>query len=167
LIVGGDPAAYSFRLRDESAEPPATTDPPDTTEPPATPEQPAEPLRVNIDVLPRCTRNHWFGLIPVVIFGSDTVDVDDLDLRTVELEGMPLWTLFGRPVAIEVDADRDGHLDVVGLIVDLSGAIPAQATNVTLTAGLDDGTPIEGSDAICLRGRVVSFDGINWAAPTG
>jgi hypothetical protein len=128
LIVGGGPAAYSFRLS-------------------------TEPLRVDVDVLPPCIRDHGFGLTLVVIFGSGSVDVDDLDLRTVELEGVPLWTLFGRPVTLEVDANRDGHRDVGGLIVDLAGAIPAQATSVTLTAVLDDGTPIEGSHTICRLHR--------------
>jgi hypothetical protein len=36
------------------------------------------------------------------------------------------------------------------MIDDVAGAIPAGATDATLTAILDDGTPIAGTDDVCL-----------------
>jgi hypothetical protein len=129
LVVSGRPSTYSFRLFAE----------------------PTEPLAVDVDVLPRCIRNDGLGHIPIVLFGNADVDVDDVDLHTVELAGMPVVTLFGWPFAVELDVDRDGHDDVLLLIDDVAGGIPADATEATMRASLADGTTIAGSDQICVR----------------
>ena len=136
---------YSFSLTDVTPPPP-TTEPPDTTEPPA------EPIEVDIDVLPRSLRNDGRGVIPVVVFGNAEVDGSQIAPASIELEGMPTVTMFGWPVVVVIDVDRDGHDDLGVLIDDVAGAIPTGATNVTLTAELTDGTAIAGTDTVRLRG---------------
>jgi hypothetical protein len=108
------------------------------------------PAAVRIDIWPFCIRNDGHGVIPVVIYGSAAVKASQIDLSSVELEGMQVQRVGGLYAALRWDFDRDGHLDLLVLIDDEAGAIPPHATTATLTARLRDGTAIAGTDAICL-----------------
>jgi hypothetical protein len=110
------------------------------------------PVWVDVDVVARKIVNDGYGLIPVVIFGDVDVDARRIDVRTVELEGMPVATFFGRHLALRWDINHDGYKDLVVLIDDIAGAIPGGTTTVTVTAQLRDGTQIAGTDEV----RVVS-----------
>ena len=106
------------------------------------------PLPVEVDVIPHRIVNDGHGLIPVVIFGTADVAAGQIDARTVELEGMPIATILSVPLAIRWDVNHDGHRDLVVLIKDVAGAIPAGTTTVTVTARLLDGTQIAGTDEV-------------------
>jgi hypothetical protein len=110
------------------------------------------PVWVEVDVVPRKIVNDGHGLILVVIFGDADVDARRIDARTVELEGMPVATVLGKTLALRLDANRDGYQDLIVLIDDVAGAMPAGTTTVTVTALLRDGTEIAGTDEV----RVVS-----------
>ncbi len=108
------------------------------------------PVPVRIDIWPFCIHNDGHGLIPVVIYGSDSVATSRIDLSSVELEGMHIQRLVGLYAAVRWDFDHDGHRDLLVLIDNEAGAVPPHATAATLTARLRDGTAITGTDAICL-----------------
>lgn len=116
---------------------------------------PAEtaPVTVEVDILPCCIVNDGHGVIPVVIFGSDAVAADQIDPATVRLEGMPVRRLFRWFMAFVHDVDGDGIDDLLVLIDDVAGAIPAGATTAGVTGRLYDGTAIEGADDVCVLHR--------------
>jgi hypothetical protein len=112
------------------------------------------PVWVDVDVVARKIVNDGYGLIPVVIFGDVDVDARRIDVRSVQLEGMPVATFFGRPLALRLDVNHDGYKDLVVLIDDVAGAIPSSTRTVTVTARLRDGTEIAGTDEVrVLSGR--------------
>jgi hypothetical protein len=110
-------------------------------------------LDADVDVLACCVRNDGHGVIPLVIFGSDRLDVRRIDLASITLGGMPLQRLFGRYVAIVHDFDRDGTDDVFVLIEDVAGALPAGTRRVTVSGRLRNGTRFAGSDELCVLAR--------------
>lgn len=112
------------------------------------PEHPV--VKVEIDILMPCIFVNGFGVIPVVIYGNEQVDGRDVDLATVELEGMPVARVWHRHVAVVADYNRDGIDDVLVMISD-TGAVPLGASSATLTGALDDGTTFAGTDAVCVR----------------
>jgi hypothetical protein len=113
------------------------------------------PVWVEVDVVPGKIVNDGHALILVVIFGDADVEAQRIDARTVELEGMPVATIFGRPLAVRWDVNHDGYKDLIVLIDDVAGTIPAGITTVTLTARLHDGTVLAGTDEVHVvsRGR--------------
>jgi hypothetical protein len=48
------------------------------------------------------------------------------------------------------DVDGDGFMDLVVQIADVDGALAEGATTARLTGALDDGSSLEGTDAICV-----------------
>ncbi len=106
------------------------------------------PLPVEVDVIPHRIVNDGHGLIPVVIFGTADVAAGQINARTVELEGMPIVTILGVPLAIRWGVNHDRHRDLIVLIKDVAGAIPTGVTAVTVTARLLDGTQIAGTDEV-------------------
>jgi hypothetical protein len=113
-----------------------------------------DPVTVDVDILPRCIVNDGHGVVPVVIFGNDSVAADQIDPATVELEGMPVQRFFGWFMAFVHDVDGDGFDDLFVLIDDVADAIPAEATTASVTGLLYDGTTVEGADDICLLRRL-------------
>ena len=108
-------------------------------------------LAVDIAIWPFCIHNNGHGVIPVVIYANADVSAAAIDLSSIRLEGMPVARLGPWHLAVKIDLNRDHLNDLVILIDDVAGAIPAEATEATLTARLTDGTPIAGTDTICVR----------------
>ena len=113
------------------------------------------PLPVTIDIKPGSDPNAINlganGVIPVAIFGSLDLDVTEIDLSTVSLEGAQV-RVKGKSdnYGSFDDLDEDGCMDVVIQVYnDMSGVLEGTAT-ATLTGNLMDGTPIEGSDEIVV-----------------
>jgi len=110
-------------------------------------------IEVEIDIKPgsdpNCINLDSNGVIPVAILGSATFDAADVDPSTVTLEGaaVRLKGKSGNYGSLE-DVNNDGYPDLVVHIVDFS--VSSGATTATLTGELFDGTPIEGSDSICI-----------------
>ena len=108
------------------------------------------PIAVDVDIIDWCIRNDGYGVIPVVIFGDDRVAAIKIDPATVELEGMPVKRVYRWWLAYVYDVNHDGVDDLVVLIDDVAGAIPAGAMTGTVRGALYDGTAIEGTDELCL-----------------
>lgn len=112
-------------------------------------------LAVEIDINPGPGRNSFKndgkGVIPVAILGSATFDVNDIDVTTLGLEGLPVASQgrSDRLMARVKDANEDGFNDLVIQVADVPGAFSGSGT-ATLTGLLLDGTVIAGTDDICL-----------------
>ena len=84
------------------------------------------------------------GIIPVAIFGSDTLDVIQIDQTTLSFEGEGVRVRGNGVLSCGIrDANSDGYDDLVCRYDD-------STTEGTLTGELLDGTPIEGADTFCL-----------------
>jgi predicted outer membrane repeat protein len=88
------------------------------------------------------------GVVPVAVFGSDAVNVSDIDFTTVKLAGAaPIRRCFKH-------VDRDGHTDVVfffrtqDLLRSQDLVLGKGITEVTLSGTLGDGTQISGTDKV-------------------
>jgi hypothetical protein len=128
---------------------------------------------VKLDIKPaRCPNPlniSSFGLLPVVILGTEDFDVNDVDPATVLLEGIAPagWHLEDVSIPVEGGGDpcecrtgsADGFLDlhlrfpVEELVETLEAGGPLEDGEeivLTLTGATYDGTSIEGSDCILV-----------------
>ena len=113
-------------------------------------------IEVAIDIkpgsFPSCFNNDGNGLIPVAVFGSGTFDVYDVNVATVELEGLSVaMKPNGRYVAAYEDVNKDGYTDLVVKFYDVDGVFDPGDTSATLTGMLFDGTHFYGVGDICIR----------------
>ncbi len=113
-------------------------------------------IPVNVDIKPgsepNCINNNGHGVIPVAILGDSTINVRDIDPGSVMLEGMKVKSVGknNKLLAHYEDVNSDGYEDLVVQIQDSDGALSAGTAVATLSGSLHDGTPIEGSDSVCL-----------------
>jgi hypothetical protein len=108
-------------------------------------------------------------VFPTAILGSETVDVYDIDVSTILLEGVPplrhayedVATPDGRVDCACNDFDGDGYMDltlkfdrveIAGAILNGGGHQVGQVLELTATGRLNDGTPFQVSDCITLVG---------------
>ena len=113
-------------------------------------------VAVNIDIKPgsdnNCINNNGNGVIPVAILGSETFSVDVIDPTTVQLESMPV-KVAGKKMNLLAsigDANGDPWDDLIVHIEDIDGVFSEGASMATLNGEMFDGTPIMGSDTICI-----------------
>jgi hypothetical protein len=98
---------------------------------------------VDIDVKPGVD-SKCLGTLPVAILGSDTLDVTEIDQTTLSFEGLSVREKGDRAPSCNIkDVDGDGYLDLICQYQDTT-------TDGILNGQLLDGTPIEGSDTICV-----------------
>jgi hypothetical protein len=113
-------------------------------------------LSVEIDIKPgsdpNCFNNDGNGVIPVAILGAADFDVTQVDPSTVQLEGLSVASQgkSGKLMAHVEDVNGDGFDDLVVQIEDVDGTFTSGNGTATLTGNLFDGTPLEGSDNICV-----------------
>ena len=111
---------------------------------------------VRIDIkpggYPNCINNDGRGIIPVAILGSATFDVRTVDVGSVALEGMAVRTAgkASKLLASYEDVNGDGFLDLLVHVQDQDGTLANGTGVATLSGTLSDGTPIVGSDEICI-----------------
>jgi len=108
-------------------------------------------IAVDIDIKPDTDVNSinpdGQGNIPVIIFGSDTFDVADVDVTTLAFGrgGASLAHIHGPH---EMDANRDSLVDLLAHFRTQETGIGAGDDEVCITGKTLDGTPFEGCDAI-------------------
>ena len=121
-------------------------------------------LNVAIDIkpgsFPNCFNIDGNGVIPVAILGSTNFDVTDIDVNTLSFAGLDVRVRGNntRQCSVEdvsgnftsPEGDPDGYPDLVCQFVDDPNLWSPDDGTATLTGNLLDGTPIEGTDSICL-----------------
>jgi hypothetical protein len=117
-------------------------------------------LIVDIDIKPGSLPNSInlgeHGLLPVSVLGSGSFDVTIIDPDTIELGGVDVAsrgsTKSPKLAYSYEDVNVDGYMDLmafweVQVLVDV-GALVETTTELTLTAYLSYGKPIEGTDSV-------------------
>ena len=114
------------------------------------------------------------GVLPVAILGTDAFDVSDIDLASIRLEGVaPVRSGIEDVAAPNTDTDEcactafgpDGYDDLTlkfktQAIVEALGDLDhGDMWQLYLEGVLKDGTPIEGSDCVIIRGKARSLHG--------
>ena len=127
-------------------------------------------VEVAVDIKPEACPNPFNvnskGLLPVAIPGSETVDVYDIDIDSIQLAGVsPIRGNYEDVATPLVDPDEcecstegpDGYIDLTlrfedQAIADALGEVAdGEEFILYLTGYLNDGTAIEGSDCIIVR----------------
>jgi hypothetical protein len=113
------------------------------------------PIQVQIDIKPgsdpNCFNSDGHGVIPVAILGSADFDASTVDPFSVSLDSAQVRVKgkSGNAGSLE-DVNGDGFLDLVVQITD-EGGYDTGDTMATLEGSTYNGTPIQGSDSICIR----------------
>ncbi len=130
-------------------------------------------VNVDIDIKPRCCPNRLYvrkrGFIRIAILGTQDFNVNDVDISTVELEGVSpkRWRYrdVSTPVADPEDVcdctreGRDGFRDLIlkfknrKIIAALGEVEDGDEVVLTLTGRLNDGSLIEGQDCVIIKKR--------------
>ncbi|HDZ44198.1 MAG TPA: hypothetical protein ENH80_09690, partial [Phycisphaerae bacterium] len=122
---------------------------------------PAEIVSVSLDIKPGSDANSVnlksMGLLPVVVYGSEELDVTEISLDTLLLNGVgPRLMPDGSWHVSFEDVDGDLLLDLVIHFEMQALGIEPGMTDLTLTGLLMDGTGLQGADAIRI---VPDFNG--------
>jgi len=112
-------------------------------------------INVDIDIKPgsdpNCFNVNGHGVIPVAINGSMDFDVSMVDVSTLSLAGLDVRVKGNGAAQCSIqDWNDDGYDDLVCQFVDDADAWSPDNGTATLTGNLSDGTPIEGTDDICV-----------------
>ncbi len=100
---------------------------------------------------PNCFHINGHGVVPVAILGSETLDVLDVDAASLLFEGLVVRVRSNKgPLCSIEDTNGDSFSDLVCQFEDDPEAWTAGDATASLTGQLFDGTPIEGSDSICI-----------------
>jgi len=114
---------------------------------------------------PNPINNRSRGLLPVAVMGTATFDVNDIDVSSLQLEGVDpflsgyedVGTPYGGDLCGCTEAGPDGFLDLTLKfftedVIDAIGEFPLGDRTLTLTGTLLDGTPIQGQDCVIVVG---------------
>lgn len=113
-------------------------------------------VTVEFDIKPasgrHCIRVDGNGVIPVSIFGSEYLNVEDINLTTLKLSGLKLRMRSGvnQPCSLE-DLNNDGYLDLMCQFEDSNEHWKPGYGVIVLNGELYDGTPIVGKDFTCAK----------------
>jgi hypothetical protein len=122
----------------------------------------------NLGQEPRNPRSNRGGVLPVAVYGSEGFDVTEIDVYTLQLEGVASLSYSLEDVGAPVDGtnecdcavtESDGHLDLTikfkkSDVVEALGEVHTDdVLRLTLTGKLLDGTPWESSDCVLIRNR--------------
>lgn len=112
------------------------------------------PIPVEIDIKPgnenNCINIDANGVIPVAVLTTDTFDASTVDAFSIELASAPVQVRGKSSNAGSlVDIDSDGDIDLLVHIVNELCLVEGEDT-ATLTGNTTNGTPIEGTDLLCI-----------------
>ena len=111
---------------------------------------------VGVDIVPGSDANflkvNGHGSIEVAVLGSDDLNVNDIDINSLRLEGLEvLFKGNDSPQCSVEDVSADEFDDLVCRFADDGTWQPEGDGTATLTGELADGMLIEGSDTYRLR----------------
>ncbi len=104
---------------------------------------------------PNCINNNGKGVIPVALFGSESLDVTHVDVASLRLEGLSIKAVGKkqRLLVHHADVNGDGIVDLMMQFQDEAGAFSPGQTDATLNGKLLEAfgnNEIVGNDSICL-----------------
>jgi len=113
------------------------------------------PLEVAIDVKPghdpNCFNDDGHGVIQVAVLGNEAVDVIDIDIPTLALDGQAVALKGNTKVKCNFgEVNGDFFEDLTCHFEDADGTYEPGEGTATLTGALIDATPIFGTDSICI-----------------
>ncbi|MFC6672444.1 hypothetical protein ACFQDL_22030 [Marinobacterium aestuariivivens] len=113
------------------------------------------PITLSIDIKPgsdpNCVNTNDRGVIPVAILGSDTFDVNSVDVRSLVFAGLAVREKVNEtPQCGMEDVNGDGFIDLVCQYADDTAYWAPNVEVATLTGLLLDGTEFDGTDSICI-----------------
>lgn len=100
---------------------------------------------VDINVRPNSLNIKNLGVLPVAIFGTDELDVNDIDPDSIRLEGVP-------PLRVSINTDDDLTLkfDRQDIVAALGAVTDGDHIVLTLTGKKYDGNAILGKDMVVI-----------------
>ena len=118
-------------------------------------------LVVSLDIKPggdpNCFNNDGNGVIPVAILGSDgsngfaPLDVSMINASSLSLEGLEVAVRGqNKQMSHFDDVNGDGLTDLVVQLEDTDGVFTEGTAMAVINGALNNGTPIEGTDSICI-----------------
>lgn len=112
-------------------------------------------IKVLIDIKPgssaNCLNINGHGVIPVAILGSEEFDVTQVDEVSLLFAGLEVRVRGNKgPLCSTEYSNDDIYMDLVCHFEDDTYNWTPGDAEATLTGTLFDGTPIEGSDFICI-----------------
>lgn len=92
------------------------------------------------------------GSVPIAIFGSDDLDVADINISSLTLMDaqVKLAGKSGKEKCSASDINNDGHDDLVCHFDTLGLDLAGGDTVATVSGELNDETPLEGSDSVSI-----------------
>ncbi len=112
-------------------------------------------LPITIDILPgsdqNCLNMNGHGVVPVAIFGSEDLDVNQINLDSLFFDGLTVRVRGKKgPLCAIEDVNGDVYLDMVCHFEDERENWTAGNDEATVTGALLDETRFEGTDSICI-----------------
>ena len=113
---------------------------------------------IDIDIKPGsssdCINFNEHGVIPVVIYGSEDVDVRDIKPESLTMQGLSIKMAgkSGKYLMTYEDVNDDGILDISAKFEDSDDYIETGSGVAEIKGYLLDGTSIRGQDQVCLVG---------------
>ena len=112
-------------------------------------------ITVTIDINPdsetNCFKPDLKGVLPVIIFGSAEVNVYNINISSLNFQGLVVAVKGNKFMAHYEDKNIDGYMDLVVQFQDDSGFVaPVGVSQATLSGTLNNGTPIEGKGVLCI-----------------
>ena len=110
---------------------------------------------VEIDIKPgsepNCFNINGHGVIPVAILGSADLNVSDINVQSLLFDGLELRVRGNKgPFCSIEDSNADAFPDLVYQFEDDPTNWSGGGATASVTGELDDGTPIQGTDSICI-----------------
>lgn len=101
---------------------------------------------------PNCFNQNGHGVIPVAVFGSETFDVNQIDVETLSLQGLNVKVVgnSSKALASAEYVNDDDYIDLVIQFEDSDGWIEPGNGYVMLQGEFVDGSRFWAGDSICI-----------------